>query len=118
MHSWLPARQRLQGGPCSAPTHFILRRLQTVHALGRVSQITRIHPGKNTPRAAGGLCLDVVLVGGGARHVVVVLALLLRESVETVDAGRLPLRFEDDDGYMCSVGGVPMVSEPWEDGEE
>ena len=42
----------------------------------------------------------------------------LRESVETVDAGRFPLRFEDDDGYMCSVGGVPMVSEPWEDGEE
>ena len=42
----------------------------------------------------------------------------LRESVETVDAGRFPLRFEDEDGYMCSVGGVPMVSEPWEDGEE
>ena len=26
-------RQRLQGGPCSAPTHFILSRLQTVQAL-------------------------------------------------------------------------------------
>lgn len=25
--------QRLQGGPCSAPTHFIFRRRQTVHAL-------------------------------------------------------------------------------------
>jgi hypothetical protein len=34
MHSWLPATQRLQGGPCSAPTHFILSRRQTVQALG------------------------------------------------------------------------------------
>ena len=37
-HSWLLARQRLQGGPCSAPTHFILRRLQTVHALEDVRE--------------------------------------------------------------------------------
>ena len=31
-HSWLPEKQRLHGGPFSAPTHFILRRLHTVHA--------------------------------------------------------------------------------------
>lgn len=36
MHSWLPAVQRLQGGPCSAPTHFIFRRRQTVHALNSI----------------------------------------------------------------------------------
>ncbi len=33
IHSWLPEMHRLQGGPCSAPTHFIFNRLQTVHAL-------------------------------------------------------------------------------------
>ena len=32
MHSWPPVWQRLHGGPCSAPTHFILRRRQTVQA--------------------------------------------------------------------------------------
>ena len=35
MHSLLLAWQRLHGGPFSAPTHFILRRRQTVQALGR-----------------------------------------------------------------------------------
>lgn len=34
------------------------------------------------------------------------------------DEGRFPLRFDEEEGYMCSVGGVPIVSEPWEDGEE
>ena len=33
IHSWLPVWQRLQGGPCSAPTHFIFKRRQTVQAL-------------------------------------------------------------------------------------
>ena len=33
MHSWFPAWQRLQGGPFSAPTHFILSRRHTIHAL-------------------------------------------------------------------------------------
>ena len=33
MHSWFPVWQRLHGGPCSAPTHFIFNRRQTVQAL-------------------------------------------------------------------------------------
>lgn len=33
MHSWFPAWQRLQGGPFSAPTHFIFSRRHTIHAL-------------------------------------------------------------------------------------
>lgn len=33
IHSWFPEMQRLHGGPCSAPTHFILRRRHTVQAL-------------------------------------------------------------------------------------
>ena len=33
MHSWLPVSHLLQGGPFSAPTHFILRRRHTVQAL-------------------------------------------------------------------------------------
>lgn len=35
IHSWLPVWHRLHGGPCSAPTHFIFKRLQTVQALRR-----------------------------------------------------------------------------------
>lgn len=42
IHSWPPAMQRLHGGPCSAPTHFILSLLQTVHALGDGSQQGKI----------------------------------------------------------------------------
>lgn len=37
---------------------------------------------------------------------------------EIEEEGRFPLRFEEEDGYACSVGGVPIVSEPWEEGEE
>lgn len=33
IHSWFPVWQRLQGGPFSAPTHFIFKRRQTVQAL-------------------------------------------------------------------------------------
>lgn len=43
MHSWLPVEQRLQGGPCSAPTHFILRRRHTVHALAGRSSVERVY---------------------------------------------------------------------------
>lgn len=35
IHSCPPARHRLQGGPCSAPTHFILRRRHTIQALNK-----------------------------------------------------------------------------------
>ena len=33
IHSWLPVWHLLQGGPFSAPTHFIFKRRQTVQAL-------------------------------------------------------------------------------------
>ena len=38
IHSLWPDWQRLQGGPFSAPTHFIFRRRQTVHALRKECQ--------------------------------------------------------------------------------
>lgn len=40
-------------------------------------------------------------------------------AVDIADAGRFPLALEDEEpvGYICSVGGVPMVSDPCEEGE-
>jgi hypothetical protein len=45
--------------------------------------------------------------------------LLSTVPLDIEDAGRFPFTFaDDDDGYMCSVGGVPSVSEPCDEGDE
>lgn len=104
IHSWLPAAHRLQGPPCSAPTHFILRRRQTVQAREPLVGFALV-----SSLSAVGLCDSDASSFRG---------FFLLSPFEMDDAGRFPLRFDDDEGYMCSVGGVPRVSEPWEEGEE
>ena len=52
MHSWLPVWQRLHGGPCSAPTHFILRRRQTVQA--RLPRVAFVFGASDAPGSAVG----------------------------------------------------------------
>lgn len=38
-------------------------------------------------------------------------------TVDTEEEGRFPFMLEDD-GYICSVGGVPIVSDPCDEGDE
>ena len=78
----------MQGGPCSAPTHFILRRLQTVHALDGVSESGRERERRDLePRVGFGLDST-------------------SSSVRGFFAG------------LWSAGGVASSSEAWEEGEE
>ncbi len=119
MHSWLPAWQRLHGGPCSAPTHFIFSRRQTVHALeNSLARCTlEIGDAYREPRVGFTLSsfsivgLRALLVSSSLR------GFFLASLARLDDEGRFPLLLEED-GYICSVGGVAMRSEPCEDGDE
>jgi hypothetical protein len=42
--------QRLQGGPCSAPTHFIFRRRQTVQALNNIVTVHAVQGSEQAHR--------------------------------------------------------------------
>ena len=46
------------------------------------------------------------------------LFLLSALMVDITEAGRLPLTLDEPEPYMWSAGGVPIVSEPLDEGEE
>lgn len=100
IHSWFPDKHLLHGGPCSAPTHFILSRLQTVHA-----REPRVGFALTSSFSAIGLCES----DPSSFRAFFLLSFMVL--LEMDDEGRFPLRFEEE-GYIWSVGGVPIVSEP------
>lgn len=97
MHSWLPVMQRLQGGPCSAPTHFIFKRRHTVHARDPLVDF-----GFGSSFSADGLALFVLSSVRGF--------FLLLSGAPTMGERRLPFALEGGKD-MVSAGGVPMASE-------
>jgi hypothetical protein len=129
MHSWLPVRQRLQGGPFSASTHFILRRRHTVQALTRERKSLSYHmhfAAKERrqritnldPRVGFGfssLSAEGLWPSPSSSSIRTFFRLVLAVPFEMDEAGRL---LRPDAGYICSTGGVPIVSEAPDDGEE
>ena len=121
IHSWFPDKHLLHGGPCSAPTHFILSRLQTVQALKKMLSArisASLYKTHLEPRVGFALISSLSAIGLWVSDPSSLRAFFLLSFLEMDDEGRFPFRFEEEEGYMCSVGGVPIVSEPWEDGEE
>jgi hypothetical protein len=109
--------QRLHGGPCSAPTHFILRRRQTVQALQLASQeVVAMWKASTDLEPLVGLTLgslpstETAVPSSSLRRLMPSLSL----SKVLEEGGRL---LEPGNG-ICSVGGVLIASEAWEEGDE
>lgn len=109
--------QRLHGGPCSAPIHFILRRRQTLQALRLASQeVAETKKALANLEPLVGLALgsppstEAAVPSSSLRRLLLSLSL----SKVPVDGGRL---LEPGKG-IDSAGGVLIASEAWEEGDE